>query len=92
MPGPRWQGASNRADRTVEGQISKHQRVIEVSPWEQARCGKYAESNRQIEGAPDFPDISWGEIDGDASLWKLESGIAHRALDPLARFAHAGIG
>src|SRR5262249_61533675 len=55
------------------------------------RRGQHAEGDREIVVWPLLADAGGGEIDGDASLRVLESGVAQGRADAVGGLAHRAV-
>lgn len=86
------QHTPHRPDRAVERELAEHDRVAQVTHWDEPGGREHAEGDGQVETRTDFADIGRREVDRDTSLRKREAGVADGALDTVATLTHAGIG
>ncbi len=82
--------AAYRPHGSIERQLAHHD--MAVQPFDRAHRAQNAQRHRQIESGSLLAHIGWRQVDRELLIGIAEAGIEKRALDPLAAFAHGGIG
>ena len=86
------QDAPRRLNGAVERQLAQNQHIVQDAPREPSGRGEHAHRDREIVGRPRLAQVGRGEVDGDAMRGIVEPRVANRGPDPIAAFAHAGVG
>jgi hypothetical protein len=81
---------ADRADGAIERQFPDHQMAVESGDLPHG--AQDAEGHGQVKTGAFLADIGGRQVDGELAVRVAVTGIIKSALDPLAAFAHGGIG
>ena len=78
--------ATNGVDAAVERQLAEDERVLERPTCQLSSCRQDAKRNWKVERGARLPDVCRREVDRDAVVWELETGIPDSKPDAIATF------
>jgi len=86
------EGAADRADASVEGQLPRDQPPSQGLAGEDAFRAQHGQRDGQIEQRPVLAEVGGRQVDGDLPAWKRQSRIPYRRADPVVAFPYRSAG
>jgi hypothetical protein len=87
-----WQSAANPAEAAIQREFANEETVGDVLLGEAAIGPDDSERHGQIEAGALFLNVGRGEVNSDVGRWNVVATILEGGADPVAAFAHGGVG